>query len=639
MFEYENILGQSIVSVLKKIFDDSAQCIAIEQRGKVLANVLNITIPIIITFSLFNFFYSYTALAIVQLASLLLVVPAWLLARRATMLAASEFLALFSVAVVLLYLIYDGGIAGLGFIWGWLFPFIAFYVAGIRQGWYWCIGFLTAASTIFLLSLGITATYDMDTRVLFFTAYFFYLIIGYWFNAIRFQYLFSLEKKVRARTAQIEYASLHDALTDMPNRLHITNYIQTLIDQKSGGFAVLNLDINRFSEINNVLGYDNGDQLLKAFAERVHSYADSNLFTGRIGGDEFVMVLHDLPAEKSDHEIKTSVLEHAKRLQKAMEQPYNINGAMIELEITIGVELPSPRNTNASHLISRANFACHTAKKTHDKVAVYDSEQDANSARQIQIFTGLKRAMQNDELKLFYQPKVDMRLGRVTDVEALLRWNSADEGLIPPNHFIPVAESTGLIHPVTRYVLNEAMRQQALWIKNRYHINIAINLSARNLMEPDFISSITASLNRHDVSPGNFTLEITESATMGQPEKALQIIHELKAIGFSLSLDDYGTGYTSLSYLKNMPVDELKIDQSFIFNCLESDMDSAIIQSTIALVSNLGLTVVAEGIENQEVWDRLKEMGCDKGQGYFIARPMPADEFLQWLKSSGWSCS
>ncbi|MDT8376455.1 MAG: EAL domain-containing protein, partial [Mariprofundaceae bacterium] len=170
-----------------------------------------------------------------------------------------------------------------------------------------------------------------------------------------------------------------------------------------------------------------------------------------------------------------------------------------------------------------------------------------------------------------------------------------------------------------------------------HRINIAINLSARSLMEPDLIASIRASLSKHRVSPGDFTLEITESALMGQPDMALRIIHELKAMGFLLALDDYGTGYTSLSYLKDMPVDELKIDQSFIFNCLKSDRDCAIVESTISLVGKLGLKVVAEGIENREVWNRLQEMGCDKGQGYFIARPMPPEEFSQWLENSEWS--
>lgn len=625
------------MSKLKYIFGDPTKSLAIEQRGKILSDVLNITIPIIISFSLFNHFFHYDALALVQLASLLLVVPAWLLARRATLVATSEFLALFSTALIFLYLIYDGGIAGLGLIWGWLFPFIAFYIAGIRQGWYWCIGFLTIASTIMILSLGVTASYDLDTKILFFTAYLFYLIVGHWFNAIRFQHLFELEKKVRARTARLEYIALYDTLTDMPNRLQITNYIQTLIDRKSEDFAVLNLDINRFSEINNVLGYNNGDRLLKAFSERIQSYIDSNLFAGRMGADEFVVILHDLPAGKSKDGIKTIALEHTRQLQEAMEQPYCINNAMIELEITIGVELPIGSDSNASHLIRRANFACHAAKKIQDKVAVYDSEQDENSARQIQIFTGLRRAIQNHELRLFYQPKVDMRLGKVTDVEALIRWISPEEGLISPDHFIPVAESTGLIHPITKYVLDEAMQQQAAWIKKKYRINIAINLSARNLMESDLISSIAASLRKHDVSPSDFTLEITESAIMGQPEKALRTIHDLKEMGFSLSLDDYGTGYTSLSYLKEMPVDELKIDRSFIFNCLKSDMDSAIVQSTIALVGTLGLKVVAEGIESKAIWERLKEMGCDKGQGYFIARPMPPEDFSQWLEESEWS--
>ena len=632
-------MGNSSASKLNKIFGDPDKTIAIEQRGEVLRNVLNITIPIIIAFSLFNYSYQYNDLVFVQLGSLLLVIPAWFMARRTELVAMGEFLALFSTAVILLYLTYNGGVAGLGFIWGWLFPFVAFYIAGIRQGWYWCIGFFVIALAIFVPSLGITATYTTDIRVLFFTAYLFYLIVGYWFNDIRFRYLFDLERQVQKRTAQLEHASLHDALTDLPNRSFVTNHLQALIDRKDESFAVLSMNIDRFNEINNVLGYNNGDLLLKAFADRIRSYTDNNMFVGRLGSHEFAFVLQELPAMESKDDVKAIVIENAKRLQKELEEPYNINDSDIELDITTGIELSNSYNTNASHMLKRASFACSIAKRAQDKMGIYDSEQDANSARQFHLFHGLKRAIENHELKLFYQPKIDLKLGMVTDVEALIRWISPDEGLIPPNHFIPVAESTGLMHLITKYVLDEAMQQQALWIKKNYHINIAINLSARNLIEPDLISSITACLSRHHVSPSYFTLEITESAIIEQADKALQAIHDLNAMGFSLSLDDYGTGYTSLSYLKDMPVDELKIDQSFIFSFLDNDKDSAIIQSTITLADNLGLEVVAEGIESREVLDRLKEMGCGKGQGYFIAKPMPPEDFSQWLENSEWTYS
>lgn len=624
------------MSNLIAIFGDPSQRLPVEQRAKVLADVLNITVPIVILFSLFNIAYEYHALALVQACSLVLIVPAWFMARRRFMVGVSEFLALFSTAFILLYLIYDGGIAGMGVIWGWLFPFIAFYIAGIRRGWYWCLFFLATATIMMMLSLGVTAFYSPDTRVLFFTAYFFYLVVGYWFNALRFQYLFDLEKKVRARTAQIEHASLYDGLTDIPNRLHITNHIKDLIDRKSRNFAVLNLDIDRFNEINNVLGYENGDRLLKAFAGRLKSYMDESMFVARLGADEFALVLQDLPDKDSEREVQEVVTQYVQQLQKTMERPYIIDGAEIELEVTVGIE-PSARDVvNAGHMLRRANFASHMAKTLQHKLAIYDSEQDSKSARQFQLFGGLKRAVENHELSLFYQPKVDMQQGKITDVEALIRWAAPENGFVPPDQFIPVAESTGLIYSVTRFVFDESMRQQKLWLKMGYHINIAINISARNLMDPDIIPSITEGLSKHMVSSEDFTLEITESAIMGQPDMALQTIHDLKAMGFSISLDDYGTGYTSLSYLKDMPVDELKIDQSFIFNCLDSDRDSAIVQSTIDLVGNLGLRVVAEGIENNEVWVKLKEMGCDKGQGFFIAEPMPPEEFIQWLQDSDW---
>jgi len=631
-----NVLQRSIVPKLNNLFGDPNVCIAIEQRGEVLRNVLNIAIPIIIVFSLFNYLYQYNDLALVQLGSLVLIIPAWFMTRRTELIASAESLALYSTAVILLFLIYDGGIAGLGFIWGWLFPFIAFYIAGIRLGWYWCIGFFIAASIIFMLSLGITASYDADTRVLFFSAYLFYLVVGLRFNAIRFQYLFDLEKQVQKRTAQLEHASLYDALTDMPNRGHVTSYLQALIDREKKSFALLNLNIDRFNELNNVLGYNNGDRLLMAFADRISSMTNKTLFAGRLGADEFAVILQQLPAMESNDDVKLMVLEKTKQLKHELEQPYMINDSEIELDITTGIEFPSSYNNNASHMIKRANFACHLAKKRQDKLAVYDSEQDEISSRQFHLFHGLKHAIENHELKLFYQPKIDMQLGKVTDVEALIRWISPEDGLIHPNQFIPVAESTGLMHLITKYVLDEAMQQQSSWIEKDYHINIAVNLSANNLVESDFISSITAFLNKHKVSPDCFTLEITESAVMEQTDKALQTIHDLNAIGFSLSLDDYGTGYTSLSYLKDMPVDELKIDQSFIFNVLTNEKDRAIIQSTISLADNLDLKIVAEGIESREVWDKLKEMGCDKGQGYFIAKPMPAEDFSQWLKNAEW---
>jgi len=629
-------LEPSLSQGLKKIFGDPTQRLSIGQQAQVIRQALNIAIPIIIAFSLLNHFFQHDTLAFVELGSLVLVVPAWHMAGRTTWIATSEFLSLLATAIILLYIIYDGGIATLGFVWGWLFPFVAFYIVGIRQGWYWSIGFFTVASAIFILHLGVTSSYDKDAPVVFLSAYLLNLIVGYRFNAMRFQYLFNLEEQVRKRTAQLEHVALHDALTDLPNRSCLTSHIQALMDQQREDFAVLNLDINRFSGINNVLGYDHGDQLLKAFANRMRSYAKDHAFAARLGADEFAIVLQDLPAGKSRQDINAIVTQHAKRLQEVMEQPYNVGDSTVELEITTGVEFPSDYNTNAGHMLRRANFACHTAKKEQNSVAIYDSAQDENSARQFRIFGGLKNAIQKHELKLFYQPKIDMRLRKVTDVEALIRWISPEKGLIPPDQFIPVSESTGLIYPLTEYVLDAAMQQQALWLKKGYHINIAINLSARNIMDADLIPTVTDCLIKHCVPAGDFTLEITESAIMGQPDKALRAIRNLKTMGFRFSLDDYGTGYTSLSYLKDMPVDEIKIDQCFIFNCLKSDRDKAIVQSTITLANSLDLNVVAEGIENEAVWDALNKMGCDKGQGYFMARPMPPEDFEQWLEDSDW---
>jgi len=625
-----------IISSLQHILGNPKQTLSDKERIKVLGYLLNIAIPIIIIFTIFNYSYQYFELVWVQLGALLFMLLARVMCYYNQRVYIAESLSLLSTFIILLYLVYDGGVANLGFVWGWLFPFLTFYIAGIRKGWYWCTTFFVATSCIFIFNLGVTSNYDNDTKILFFVAYVFYMVLGYRFNAIRFQYLFNLEKQVYDRTSQLQYIATHDVLTGLANRSYITDKLKQLVSQKTHNFAILNIDIDRFHAINNVLGYKNGDLLLQNFAKRLQTSVGEGSLVGRMGADEFVVILQDLSPQASRQQLESSVKNYIDTLLQAMEKPYAIDGIEVELEITLGIEIPSDYRGNVNHMIRKANFAGLTAKQLQEKFAIYDAEQDKHHVRQFHVFGGLRRALQKNELKLFYQPKIDMKSNKVTDVEALIRWISPEDGMIPPNDFIPVAESTGLIHPVTEFVLNEAMRQQNEWRKHAYHINIAVNISARNLMHDGFIALVKSCLEEHNISSSCFTLEITESAVMGQAEKAMQTIDTLKSMGFSISLDDYGTGYTSLSYLKDMPVDELKIDQSFIFNCLDSERDSAIVQSTVNLVENLGLKVVAEGIETQEVWDKLSTMGCDKAQGYFIAKPMPAEDFSQWLKSSNW---
>jgi EAL domain-containing protein (putative c-di-GMP-specific phosphodiesterase class I) len=346
----------------------------------------------------------------------------------------------------------------------------------------------------------------------------------------------------------------------------------------------------------------------------------------RIGGDKFAILLHS-----GDGELAHTVAE---RIGRAFDVPLTLEEHTIDMGASIGIACWPQHAADADVLLSRAEIAMYATKRHGGGVLLYDPTLDASSSKTLSLLTELRAAISEGQLRLYLQPKLSLDTGKVVGAEALVRWQHPQRGLVPPLQFIPFAEKTGFIRQLTLWVFEEAARHWQMLMGEGLLITLSVNLSTRDLLDPELPQKFQALLIKHDVPAEAFCLEITESAIMDDPQRAQATLERLHAMGFSLSIDDFGTGYSSLAYLKKLPVDELKIDQSFVKN-METDGDDAkIVRSTVELAHNLGLSVVAEGVENEAVWELLRELGCDQAQGYHMGRPMPADTFSEW--SVGW---
>jgi EAL domain-containing protein (putative c-di-GMP-specific phosphodiesterase class I) len=344
----------------------------------------------------------------------------------------------------------------------------------------------------------------------------------------------------------------------------------------------------------------------------------------RMDGNEFAVVLPAVRIERA-----TQIVH---KLEEIMEMPFSIQDTPIHIEIRAGIALYPDHADEPTELIKRADVALRLAEEAKSNFTVYDTDRDPFSLRRLTLFGELRQAISQNGLMLHYQPKVEMKTNNVIAVEALARWPHPEEGMIPPGEFIPLAEHTGLIGPLTLWVFNTAARQCQAWDQADMPIRTAVNLSARNLQDPDLPEWLSGCMRSFGVSPDRLILEITESAIMFNPERALDVLKRLKAMGLSLSIDDYGTGYSSLAYLRKLPVDEIKIDQSFISAMTKNENDKVIVRSTIDLAHNLGLKVVAEGVEDKATWEQLADLGCDIAQGYYISHPLSAADLTSWLR-------
>ena len=425
----------------------------------------------------------------------------------------------------------------------------------------------------------------------------------------------------------MQHQALHDALTGLPNRTLFHDRLKVAMrvtDREHKPFSILMMDLDRFKEINDTLGHHIGDLVLQEVATRLRRVLRATDTVSRFGGDEFLMLLPGANTDQALHVIA--------KIRGAFETGFVADGQALNLEASIGVTTYPEHGSDAHVLIRRADVAMYSAKTNGVGFAVYDIKADSHSPNRLSLIGELRRAIERRELLLHYQPKINLKTGTVCGAEALVRWQHPDKGMIPPLEFIPLAESCGLIHPLTEAVLDAALRNYYQWRLSGIELVTGINLSMRNLQDLDFPDRIAASLKAWEIEPHWLELEITESVIMNDPTRALKILTQLDEMGVRLAIDDFGTGYSSLAYLKRLPVDEVKIDRSFVTDMLHDESNSVIVKSTIDLGHNLGMKVVAEGVENLECFNLLKTLGCDAVQGYYISRPLAADLFIQWLR-------
>ena len=432
-----------------------------------------------------------------------------------------------------------------------------------------------------------------------------------------------LIERLRASAEATQRQALHDALTGLPNRSFFHQKVDAAIisrDSTRRAMAVLLMDLDRFKEVNDTLGHHNGDLLLQAVADRLRATVGPNDLVARLGGDEFGILLADAADPPAAQAL-------AERLIHVLAVPFYVQELSLEVGASLGIALYPAHGRDVDTLLQRADVAMYQAKATLQGHVVYSADHDSYSPDRLLLLGELRGAIDERQLGVVYQPKVDLVTGRVVGAEALVRWPHPRRGMLNPDQFIPAAEHTGLLRPLTLYVLDAALRECARWRQENTEFTLAVNLSVRNLLDIELPHEIQDLLGRHSLPPSALELEITESALIADPVRThgtLQAIHE---IGVGISIDDFGTGYSSLSHLRRMPVDELKIDKSFVTTMATDDSDALIVRSTIDLGRNLGLRVVAEGIETRDVWQRLTALGCHVGQGYFFGPPVPADAF------------
>ena len=428
---------------------------------------------------------------------------------------------------------------------------------------------------------------------------------------------------------QLRHDAVHDALTGLPNRAQLQRRLaaalERVADGRSPGAAVMILDLNGFKEVNDTLGHQQGDRLLAVVGQRLTDAAGSAALVARLGGDEFAVLAEDLADEDT-------AVRLGRRLLRALEHPVPLDGMEVEVTGSLGVALAPAHATDPAALLKRADLAVHDAKASTRGLRVFDPSLSTEDPRRLALVTELRTAVHEGRLEVHVQPQAEVATGRVVSVEALVRWTHPQLGRVGPDEFIPVAERSGLIGPLTTLVLDRSLAAVAAWRAVGTDLSVAVNLSTRSLHDTDLVEEVQRLLRRHGVPSDRLTLEVTEGSVMADPTRAIAVLHQLRDLGCRLSVDDFGTGYSSLSYLKRLPVDEVKIDQSFVTGLRAGGEDVAIVRAIVDLGRHLGLQVVAEGVEDQATWDLLADTGCDLVQGWHLARPMPTDALPGWLR-------
>jgi diguanylate cyclase (GGDEF)-like protein len=441
-----------------------------------------------------------------------------------------------------------------------------------------------------------------------------------------------MQDGIATRESKISELAYRDQLTGLPNRVLYNDRLEqalALATRNATPVAVLLMDLDHFKYVNDTLGHPIGDLLLREVATRLRAVIRRTTDTvARLGGDEFAVLLPGSGSADAQR-IAESIL-------RALELQMNLEGYLVHVRASIGLAACPEHGTEASQLLRHADVAMYAAKRGNVGVTVWDDRLDQHSLERMSLLGDLRRAVAQNELTLVYQPKVALGDASEYFVEALVRWQHPQRGMIPPSEFIPFAEQTGYIREITRWVMSHAIAQCAEWRNRGLAMNVAINISARDLIDTEFVERFASLLESEGCAAQWVSLEITESAILDDPGHAVKNLERLSALGCKLSIDDYGTGYSSLDYLRRLPVNELKIDKSFTFGVAKSASDTLIVRSTIELAHNLGLSVVAEGVEDHETLEELRSLGCDMVQGYLLSRPLTADAVALWLRESEW---
>ena len=439
-----------------------------------------------------------------------------------------------------------------------------------------------------------------------------------------------MAKRVHQRQSDLEYQALHDSLTELPNRTLLQDrmayHIQTA-RREHRPLTLLMIDLDRFKEINDTLGHHVGDRVLIEVGIRINNQLREVDTIARLGGDEFAIILPDAAPEQAELVCK--------KLIKAMQKALIIDELQLYVGMSIGIASFPDHGTDVTALIQHADVAMYVAKQNQLGFSTYDATKDEYSLRRLELINELKDAIENDELSLQFQPSINMSNDEVKGVETLLRWAHPEYGVLPPDQIIDLAEQTGLINPLTYWVIENALKQVERLFDKGYKLELSINISAYNLKDKKFVNIIKKIISNYNIPTEKIVLEITESAMMANPVRAAEILAELDDMGLRLAVDDFGTGFSSLAYLKQLPVDELKIDKSFIIGMKENTSDEIIVHSTIEMAHNLGLEVVAEGVETKEIYNKLKGYLCDTAQGYYMSKPLPLDLLILWLDNYG----
>jgi diguanylate cyclase (GGDEF)-like protein len=445
--------------------------------------------------------------------------------------------------------------------------------------------------------------------------------------AILFRIVARASRRLRRQAEENYFLARHDQLTGLPNRtLLIERLTETLEHEQrdQGATAVLRIDLDGFGEINNTLGTLIGDKVLCEVGQRLQADLPDDALVARLGADEYAVLCPRTSGAAGG-------LASAATVQASLESPIVLEGVALNIEASIGIAVMGEHADGLDTLLLRADVALARARSQHSRVEVYSPTHDTFDPTRLMLLGQVRAGLERGEFILHYQPKIDLETKRISGVEALLRWRHPEQGLLPPLRFIPLIEQTALVGPVTLHVITMALRQMSSWRKLGLRLGLSLNLSARNLLDAELPAQVERLLAEYDVPADQLTVEVTESATLADPERAVRVLSALRATGVAVSIDDFGTGNASIDYLARLPASEIKIDKSFITHICDDERAEAIVRSTIDLARHLQLNVVAEGIETQDVLDRLSTLGCDTGQGYVISHPLPGEQLTERL--------